>query len=253
MTVLVPESLFGTARRRYHVHPFILHPLTDRERENKMTKRTYLTGIGAVCAAIIVSAGLLAQDKENPYGEMSPEQEAMMKAWMEYATPGMEHAELAKKVGEWSLDLKMWHELGGEVEISKATSTIKPIMDGHYFLETVKSEYMGMPFEGRALFGFDNLTKKYFTIWIDNMSTGLMTYTGTASGEGTIHYSVEMPNIETGKYETSSATDKMVSDNKYIFVMNHKAPSGEEFKAMEITATRKGTAKSGPTTSKKGY
>ena len=218
-----------------------------------MTKRTYLGGIGAVCAAIIVSAGLLAQDKENPYGEMSPEQEAMMKAWMEYATPGMEHAELAKKVGEWSLDLKMWHELGAEVEVSQATSTIKPIFDGRYFLETVKSEYMGMPFEGRALFGFDKLTKKYFTVWFDNMGTGLTTYTGTASGEGTIHYSVEMPNPQTGQYETGHATDKLVSDDEYIFIMYRKAPSGEEFKAMEITATRKGAAKSGPTTSKKRY
>ena len=218
-----------------------------------MTKRTYLGGIGAVCAAIIVSAGLLAQDKENPYGETSPEQEAMMKAWKEYATPGKEHAELAKQVGEWSLELKMWHELGAEVEVSQATSTVKPILDGRYFFETVKSEYRGMPFEGRALFGFDKLTKKYFTVWIDNMGTGMMTYTGTASGEGTIHYSVEMPNPQTGQYETGHATDKLVSDDEYIFIMYRKAPSGEEFKAMEITATRKGAAKSGPTTSKKGY
>ncbi len=218
-----------------------------------MTKRTYLGGIGAVCAAIIVSAGLLAQDKENPYGEMSPDQEAMMKAWKEYATPGKEHAELAKKVGEWSLDLKMWHELGGEVQISQATSIIKPIMDGRYFLETVTSEYMGRPFEGRSISGFDNLTKKYFTVWFDNMGTGLATYTGTASGEGTIHYSVEMPNPQTGQYETGHATDKLVSNDEYIFMMYRKAPNGEEFLTMEITGTRKGAAKSGPTTSKKGY
>ncbi len=216
-----------------------------------MTKRTYLSGLGAVCAAIIVSAGLLAQD--NPFEDMSPEEAAMMQAWMEYATPGKEHAELAKKVGEWSLDLKMWHELGAEVEVSQATSTIKPIFDGRYFLETVKSEYMGMPFEGRAIFGFDKLTKKYFTVWFDNMGTGLTTYTGTASGEGTIHYTVEMPNPMTGQYEKGHATDKLVSDDEYIFIMYRKSPSGEEFKAMEITATRKGAAKSGPTTSKKGY
>ena len=217
-----------------------------------MTKRTYLSGIGAVCAAIIVSAGLLAQD--NPFQDMSPEEAAMMQAWMEYATPGKEHAELAKKVGEWSLEVKMWHDgPDGEMDVSQATSTIKPIMDGRYFLETVKGNFMDMPFEGRGIFGFDKLTKKYFTVWFDNMGTGLMTYTGTASGEGTIHYSVEMPNVQTGQYEKGHATDKLVSDDEYIFKMYHKAASGEEFKAMEITATRKGAAKSGPTTSKKGY
>ena len=52
-----------------------------------MTRRMYSAGIGAVCATILVSAGLLAQ--ENPYGEeMSPEQQQMMQAWINFARTG---------------------------------------------------------------------------------------------------------------------------------------------------------------------
>jgi len=33
---------------------------------------------------------------------------------------------------------------------------------------------MGMPFEGMGLDGYDNASKEYISIWIDNMGTGIM-------------------------------------------------------------------------------
>lgn len=206
-----------------------------------MKPRTYLAGVVALCATILISAGLLAQ--ESPYGEMSPEQQAMMKAWMEYGTPGEQHAQLANRVGEWTLEGKMWHEPNTEPEPFTGTSTIKSVMGGRFFLEKIEGPgMMGMPpFEGRGVFGYDNLTQTYFSIWFDNMMTGVVRYEGTPSGDGkTIHYTVDVPDPVAGQYKKARATDTMINNDESIFTMYDTTADGDEFIAMEITVTRKG-------------
>ncbi len=219
-----------------------------------MKRPTYLVGTAALCATILVSAGLLAQD--HPHGDMSPEQQAMMKAWMENATPGEQHQQLAKKVGEWQIDGKMWHAPNTEPDLFDGTSHVKAIMDGRFFLEKIDgSEFMGMPFEGRSVFGYDNLTQTYFVYFFDNFNTGVSRYEGTPSGDGkTIHYTVQVPDLLAGKYKTVRAVDTMLSKDKSIFTMYDTTPDGAEFTAMEVVATRKGASDWTKTkTKKKGY
>ncbi len=210
-----------------------------------MNRSLYLSGLVALCATILVSAGLLAQ--ENPYGDMSPQQQAMMKAWMEYGTPGEEHAKLANRVGTWELEGKMWHEPNSVPEPFTGTSTIKSIMGGRFFIEKVEGPgFMGMPFEGLGVFGYDNLTETYFTIWFDNMMTGVSRYEGTASGDGkTIHYVVDVPDPMIGSYKKARAIDKMIDKDNSVFTMYDTTADGDEFMAMQINAKRKGTSKKG--------
>ncbi len=210
-----------------------------------MKRPTYLVGTVALCATILVSAGLLAQD--HPQGDMSPEQQAMMKAWMEYGTPGEQHQQLAKKVGEWQIDGKMWHVPNSEPELFDGTSNFKTIMGGRFLLEKIDgSEFMGMPFEGRSISGYDNLTQTYFVYFFDNMGTGVSQYTGTPSGDGkTIHYTVRVPDIMTGKYKTARAVETTLSDDKITFTMYDTTPEGQEFTSMEIIMTRNGAKKKG--------
>ncbi len=207
-----------------------------------MKRRTYLAGIVAVCATILVSAGLLAQ--ENPYGEMSAEQQEMMKAWMEYGTPGEHHALLAKRVGEWTIDGQMWEAPDAPSQPFTGTSTIKSVMGGRYFLEKIEGPgFMGMPFEGRSVFGYDNLTKTYFTFWFDNMMTGVARYEGTPSGDGkTIHYIVDVPDFSAGQYKKGRATDEMIDDDHGVFTMYDTSKDGDEYMTMQIQVTRKGAA-----------
>ena len=218
-----------------------------------MKPRTYLAGIIAVCATVVVSAGLLAQ--ENPYGEMSPEQQEMMKAWMEYGTPGEHHEMLANRVGQWTLEGKMWEASDAEPQPFTGTSTIKSVMGGRYFLEKIEGPgFMGMPFEGRSVFGYDNLTNTYFTFWFDNMMTGVMRYEGTPSGDGkTIHYTVDVPDLMAGKYKKVRAIDKMIDEDHGVFIMYDTSADGDEFKSMEINVTRKGAEPTSKPEKKRGY
>lgn len=211
-----------------------------------MNRRMYLSGVVALCATILVSAGLLAQD--NPYGDMSPEQQAMMKAWMDYGTPGEEHAQLANRVGVWEVQGKMWHEPNSEPEPFTGTSTIESIMGGRYFIEKIEGPGMTgrPPFEGRSIFGYDNLSETYFSIWIDNTMTGALRYEGTAGDDGkTIRYTVDMPDLVSGRYKKGRAVDETIDKDHSVFTVYDTTPDGDEFMSMQINVTRKGTSKKG--------
>lgn len=208
-----------------------------------MNRSMYLSGVVALCATILVSAGLLAQD--NPYGDMSPEQQAMMKAWKDYGTPGEQHAKLANRVGTWELEGKRWHEPNSEPEPFTGTSTIKSVMGGRFFIEKIEGPgMMGMPaFEGRSVFGYDNLTETYFSIWFDNMATGVARYEGTAGDDGkTIHYTVDMPDPIAGRYKKGRAVDETIDKDHSVFTVYDTTPDGDEFMSMQINAKRKGTS-----------
>ncbi len=194
-----------------------------------------------LCATILVSAGLLAQD--NPYGEMSAEEQAMEQAFREYATPGAEHAQLAKRVGEWTIQGKMWQAPGAPSTDFVATSHLKTILGGRFMIEKVSGDVMGQEFNGFGLFGFDNLTKTYVGSWVDNFSTGIMGMEGTPSGDGkTIHYTGQTPDLLNGRYMKTTAIDQAISDDKHVYTQYQAAPDGQQYKHMELIYTRAGKA-----------
>ena len=96
-----------------------------------------------------------------------------------------------------------------------------------------------MPFEGMAVVGYDNMKKKFVSIWIDNMGTGLMASQGTYDeSTRTVTYDVEGPDVMTGKYEKMRSLEKLISKDKWVTEMYTVMPDGKDFKTMEITYTR---------------
>ena len=48
-------------------------------------------------------------------------------------------------------------------------------LDGRYIKVDVAGDMPGMgPFTGFGLTGFDNVSKKFVSTWVDNMGTGMM-------------------------------------------------------------------------------
>src|SRR5262245_30052499 len=248
--------------------------LTNPERERKhMKSRTFVNGVAALCATGLLSATLLAQTKpadpkqpapkpgdqkqpakpdhpEHPKAAgaaPTPEQMAMMDAWMKYATTGDAHKALAKKEGKWTIHGKMWMAPGSEPEEFDGTSTFKMILDGHYLQETVEGSEAdpasGMMFKGSAWIGYDNLTKSVVTVWIDNMGTGIVRYTGQPTADWTtINFTGETPDFTAGKYKTVRSVERKVSDDQYVSTMYDTTADGKEFKHMELTYNRAGSA-----------
>lgn len=163
-----------------------------------------------------------------------------MVAWIKAATPGPEHANLKAAEGSWNTVTKHWHDSASQPTESKGTCERKWIMDGRYLEEHYTGDFMGMPFKGMGISGYDNVQKKYVTAWLDNLSTGIMLFTGTADASGKIfNYTGDYADPMTGKLQKMRSVMKIVGDKAHIFEMYGPGEDGKEFKMMEITHTRK--------------
>ena len=196
-------------------------------------------GCAVLGAAVFFSAGMFAQDTKGP-PEMSAEEQAMMEAYMSYATPGKPHARLVKKAGNWNITVKMWHSPDMEVPVeSTATSHIKAILGGRYIVEKVEGEAMGMPFKGFGISGYDNITKKFVGVWVDNHNTGIIHSEGTPARYGDIiNFEGAHPDPLHGKYVKNRSVERTISDDKFVYTSYNTADDGREFKGMELTYTR---------------
>jgi hypothetical protein len=116
----------------------------------------------------------------------APSQEQMMAALMKSAAVGPEHERLKAMAGKFDADVSAFEAPGGPAEKSKGVATNELILGGRY----LKSDYAGtmgnMPFKGMGLFGYDNMKKKYITLWIDEMSTQMQLSEGTADASGKV-------------------------------------------------------------------
>ena len=190
-----------------------------------------------MAAAVMLAAGAMAQEGAMP--EMTPEQQAMMEAYMQAGTPGAPHEALAATAGTYDLVVKSWHEPGGEPMEETGTATRTMVLEGRVMVEDLNGTMMGMPFTGHGMTGYDNVTGEYWSTWMDSMSTGLMVSHGTCE-EGfnscTFVGSWNDP-VKKGPIEARMTT-LWTSPTTEVFEMYGPAPDGSEMKMMEITYTK---------------
>lgn len=164
-----------------------------------------------------------------------------MKAWMEYATPGEAHAMLAKGNGDWKADVTMWAAKDAPPAKSEGSSTNKMIMGGRYQQSTFKGEFMGMPFNGMSITGFDNHTKRYVSTWIDEMGTGIMKMEGPwdpTTNSMTLTGKCISP--ANGKEFEVKEIFRVVDDKTQVMEMyGPDSKTGDQYKTMEIRFTKK--------------
>ena len=177
---------------------------------------------------LIFTASLNAQD------EMSADQ----KAWMEYMTPGPMHEMMAGSVGEWKSKNTFWMDPAGEPMVSEGTVKFEMIMGGRYMKSTHKGMVMGMPFTGMNLQAYDNATKEFVAVWIDNLGTGLSVSNGTYDeGAKTLNFTGTMIDPMSGNEVKYRQTIQLLNDNHQVMEMFIYS-NGKEFKNMIVELTR---------------
>jgi hypothetical protein len=166
-----------------------------------------------------------------------------MQACMLAGQPGEMHKLLAKSAGTWSGKCTMWMGPGTDaLPASDCTFTFTPIMDGHYLKAEMVGDMPGMgPMNGFSLYGFDNVSQKFVSNWIDNHSTGIMNGTGDLSADGktlTWNYTANCP--ITRKPTVMREIEHITSDTTRKLEMFTTDPkSGKEYKMMVIDLTKK--------------
>jgi len=99
------------------------------------------------------------------------EQEEVMERMIETATPGLEHAKLADMVGDWDVAVRYRWRAHNTWQTGTGTSKIKSVLDGRYVVEEINLDTGDVPYHGFQIYGFDNIEKRYFQIWMDSLST----------------------------------------------------------------------------------
>ena len=161
-----------------------------------------------------------------------------MAAWQKAMTPGEPHAELAKSVGSWKMTTQMWMNPGGEPMTSEGTTERRMLLGGRVLEERFSSSMMGMPFEGIARTGYDNVTGKYWSTWIDNMSTSCYMSHGTQDADGNaVTYHGEFDNPMTGSKTMVRSVVRWEGEDKQHFEWYEDHGQGER-KTMFITYER---------------
>ncbi|MCC6486264.1 MAG: DUF1579 family protein [Candidatus Hydrogenedentes bacterium] len=203
---------------------------------------------GAAGLALAAGSVLAAKESKPAQGAGQPEMqlppgwtEEDMQAVMLAGTPGDMQARLAKDVGTWRGKMTMWMIPGAEPVVTDCSSTITSIMDGRYTRIETASEMPGMgPFTGLGVNGFDNVSQKFVSTWIDNHSTGILTGEGKLSGDGKAiewEFSYNCPltkkpsamrQIETIGEQGTKTLDMFGADPK----------SGKEFHMMHLELSR---------------
>ena len=201
-----------------------------------MEMRSVVARAGAVLALAVCVAALPAGAQEP---QMSEQDKAMMEAMMKAGAPGKEHQWLASKAGSWAFAGKFWMNPAAPPMESTGTVERAAILDGRVLAETVKSSFMGAPFEGHGMSGYDNVKKQFWGTWNDNMSTALMVSWGTCDGSGKCSFKTSVTDPMTGEARESRMESWEEGPDKEMFQAYDKGPDGKEFKTMELTYTRK--------------
>ncbi len=166
---------------------------------------------------------------------MTPEQEKMMKAMEEAGKVSENHKALDYLVGDWTTHTKSWQAPGAKAEESTGKAMFEPMYDGRFIRETYEGSFMGKPFQGTGFLGYDNMKKKYTTVWIDNFSTASYVFEGDSKDKGkTITSTASFMCPATGTQKSIKSVMKKVSKNEFHYEHFDTDDKGREFKSMEI-------------------
>lgn len=169
-----------------------------------------------------------------PSAAQSTEEEA----WKAFMTPGAAHGYMAQFVGRWDIETRFWHAPGQAPEITRGRADYDMILGGRYLRSRYTGISMGQAFEGMGLEAFDNAKKEYVSVWVDSMSTGVVTATGQLQADGkTIVYLGTRTDPLTGNDIDTRSVWKQVDDNRWVFEM-FDLINGREVQIMVMTATR---------------
>jgi hypothetical protein len=205
------------------------------------------TCIAVACMAAVAGSFAIAQSNKGDKPATPPAHlpagwsEADMQACVAAGTPGAMHEHLAKLVGTWHGTTTMWMDPATEPAQGECTWTVTSVMDGRFTQATLTGDMPGMgTYHGFGISGFDNVSQRFVSDWIDDHCTGIMSGTGELSKDGTKlswRFTYNCPITKkpavVRQIETYTSADAMSFE---MFSTDPK--SGKEYKCMHIDFAR---------------
>jgi len=154
--------------------------------------------------------------------------------------PTPEHMEMAREVGVWEGEAKLWPAADAEPVISKGKETVK-LLGQMWLVGQYEGDMMGMPFHGQSQLTYDPMKKKYVGTWIDSLAPVMMTMTGDYDAQtNTLTMMMEGIDAMTGKPGKWKSVTRYESEDAKTFEMYMpvEGQDGKWWKMMEIKYQR---------------
>lgn len=171
---------------------------------------------------------------------LQAQDDAMMKAWIAFATPGEMHKLMASWDGNWTTDITSWMDPTSPPQKSTGMVENKTVFNGLYQMGHYTGTMMGAPFEGYSTLAYDNAKKMFVNTWIDNMGSGVVVMTGQWNPQTkTLELKGTQSDPMTGKDSALREVIKVMDDDTQFMTMYGAGMDGKETKFMEMTSKRK--------------
>jgi hypothetical protein len=185
---------------------------------------------------LILSALSLPSPEQPPATQPPDDMARQMAQEAARAAPGPEHARLARLVGEWGTVSKL--SVPGQPAMeSTATATFITTLGGRFLQEEGQSEMMGQSASSVKLWGYNNDSHKYESVWMWTMKTSMLTMKGESKDGGkTIVYAAS---FDEDKPRPLTVTFKQADDDHFsVTVVGKDEATGVET-VMETAYARK--------------
>ena len=205
------------------------------------TSRT-IVGMIAV-AGLAYAAGHVSLFSSGTNAWAGPEDDSQitdeMQTYVEAGTPGKHHKYLDSLVGQWDGVFKIYMEPGQDPMISRGIVTREWILDGRFLKETVEATSDWGTFSGLGFYGYDNIDQQYEIVWMDSMSTGIYSETGT--------YDAQKMLLKTQGTKRDPSTGRVINTwgefdlsdpDEHLYVSYMSGPDGRSFKHFEGVTSR---------------
>lgn len=210
---------------------------------NRMGMSSFAMALALVSVLLIGGTTSLASEPQKmdktEGAKPALDPKSAMDAWMKAAVPGPDHKVLDQFTGRWTAKVRMWMDPSQPPEESEGTAEGKWLMDGRYVQVDHTGTAMGQPFHGMSIMGYDNVSRKYASLWIDTMGTGLYNYSGGYDAKTktfTMHSSLVEPGAG-ARFQVRGVT-QFKDDGTYTYEEYHKGADGKEVKVLHIIFTR---------------
>jgi len=238
------------------MHP-TTHLPTRRLARAAATTAVIVALASVLCLAAIVVAARLEPAPQNATGQEAsgdemPGTDQMMQAWMKLNAPGEAHERLLAMTGTWDSTVKHWMLPGTEPTVSTLTVTYEPMLGGRYLegrhVGTMNMGPEPIDFEGIEITGYDNFREEYVSMWMDSLSTAIMTTRGTWDEDAqrmVMRGTMDDP-LQGARDLPVRSIMTVVDENTTRYEMYGPAPDGTMFRSMEIVSKRRGGPSSRP-------
>ncbi len=174
----------------------------------------------------------------EPSAAEQAKMEADMKAMMAAGAVGAEHKSLERFAGEWTCTMSFWMDPKSPPMEGTGECTNEMDLGGRVLTQEFEGTSAMGEFHGRGQTGYDNVDKRFWSTWMDDMSTGIMMM-HSAPGDTSMTMTGTVTDPVTKKPMTMRTTLTVESADQHTFTMFTTKDASPEFKSGVIVYTRK--------------